>query len=516
MFDFLRQPVRRICLPSLLLTIAAPAQDFIPPPVRNKNATVVLSTAYHPVQVRYYDDLLPAADIQAGGAIDMIGDNYLGVTGAGAFFRITWNQADDAITAEKLPIPAPHNPAVFDKAADPVINREFFRVIDIVAQPAGTGWELYASHHHWLPEQNCLVMRISAVQLDAELRQVEDTPDPWLTIYDTTPCLTLDAGNRGRIFAGHESGGRMAWLRPGKLLFSTGDQEHDGWNQPVAMAQSNQHMYGKIILIDVESDTARIYSKGHRNPQGLYIDKAGNIWESEHGPRGGDEINLLAEGKNYGWPAATYGTDYGRFHWPPAKHVGEHGGYEQPVYAFIPSIGTSNLMRIEGTQFSHWQGNLLVAGLASQSLHRLGLDGTRVVYSEPLPINRRIRDLIVGPKEQIWLWGERGDLIVLSIADSHDRGAVLFQSCANCHTTGVTSGNLAPSLFRIVGRRMAARTDFTYSDAFRKLEGEWTEERLDNFLQNPNAFVPGTAMSTITITDPEERKAIIDYLKDLW
>ena len=89
-------------------------------------------------------------------------------------------------------------------------------------------------------------------------------------------------------------------------------------------------------------------------------------------------------------------------------------------------------------------------------------------------------------------------------------------TCANCHTTGVTSGNLAPSLFRIVGRKMAARTDFAYSDSFRKLDGVWTEEKLDKYLQNPNAFVPGTAMNSVTITDLEERKAIIDYLRDLW
>jgi len=489
--------------------LAQPAQ----PPQQNP---LILGSAYHPVEVRYYDELLPPESIQSGGAIAELGEEYIGATGAGAFFRISYDQDQDRILAEPLPIAPPHDPTAFDAAADPVVNREFFRVIDLIARENGDGWQLFASHHQWIPERNCLVMRVSAIQLDRDLQPAKGKPDAWTTIYDTTPCLTLDKGNRGRIFAGHESGARLAWLAPGQLLFTTGDQEHDGWNQPVAMSQSDEHMYGKVLLIDVESRSGRIYSKGHRNPQGLFIDKAGNIWESEHGPRGGDEINLIREGADYGWPSVTYGTDYGRFQWPPATRTGDHSGYEQPIYAFVPSIGISNLIRLQGSEFSAWQGDLLVAGLATRNLYRLGLDGTRVVYAEPLAIDRRIRDITLGPAGAIWLWGERGDLISLTVARSQNSGALLFQECAGCHTTGVTSGGLAPSLFLIVGRKQADRTDYVYSESFRKLEGVWTEELLDQFLSDPTAMVPGTLMNTLKVTDPVQRKAIIDYLRDLW
>ena len=139
-----------------------------------------------------------------------------------------------------------------------------------------------------------------------------------------------------------------------------------------------------------------------------------------------------------------------------------------------------------------------------------------MVYAEPIKINRRIRDLIIGPDRQIWLWGERGDLVSLSIGESQDKGAVLFHACAGCHTTGVTSGGLAPSLFRIVGRKMAVRTDFSYSDSFKKLTGDWTEEQLDKFLADPTAFVPGTAMNSTRVTDPDDRRAIINYLNNMW
>lgn len=484
------------------------------PPPRGER---FIGSAYHPVEVRYFDDLIPKADRQPGGAIERLGEDYLGVTGAGAFYRVDWDEAAGKVSATKLPIAAPHAAAAFDAAADPVVSRQFFRVIDIVASQNQSGWRLYASHHQWLTDRNCLVMRVSAIDLDAALQPIGGRGDAWQTIYDTTPCLTLDKGNRGRIFAGHESGGRMAWFAPGQLLFTTGDQEHDGWNQPVAMSQSDAHMYGKVIQIEVATGVAAIFSKGHRNPQGLFRDDEGNLWETEHGPRGGDEVNLVVRGRNYGWPIVTYGTDYGRFAWPPAADkVGNHEGFEQPRYAFIPSIGTSNLIRLgDDTQFTSWRGNLLVAGLASQSLVRLGLDGHRVVSAEPLPIGRRIRDLIIGPGGRIWLWGENGDLMALSVATSQHSGAMLFQTCAGCHTTGVTSGGLAPSLYRIVGRKRAARTDYVYSPAFKTLDGTWSEELLDLFLADPEALIPGTTMNTIKVTDPGERKAIVDYLRDL-
>ena len=497
---------RILLLSGCVLALNTQAQE--PTPDR------MIRTAYYPVQVNYHDGLIPRSDTQAGGAIDKLGDHYIGVTGAGAFYRIIPGSGDTGMTAEKMDLPTPHNPAEFDADAQPLVIRAFFRVIDIVSRPTASGWQLFASHHHWLPDSKCLVMRVSMLELDKNLARVNNNK-PWQVIYQTTPCLTLKEGNRGRILAGHESGGRMGWLASGKLLFTVGDLEHDGWYQPGDLSQRDDASYGKVIEIDADKREGIIYSKGHRNPQGLYIDSAGTIWESEHGPRGGDEINIVVRGKNYGWPRVTYGTDYGRYNWPPATSpTGDHGDYEQPVFAFVPSIGTSNLIRLEGSQFEHWNGNLLLAGLASRTLYRISLHDNRVVYSEPLAVERRIRDIAIGPDHQIWLWGETGELIELSVADVQGKGAQLFQICAGCHTTGVSSGGLGPSLIGIVGREMASRTDYNYSDAFQQLDGEWNEELLDRFLQDPNAFVPGTTMNELKLDDAEDRKAIIEYLRD--
>lgn len=483
-----------------------------------EKSPLVISTAYYPVEVRYHDGLLPREEAQPGGAIERIGDEYIAVTGAGVFYRIVWDPATETMAARKLALAAPHPAAAFAAAADPRVNRQLFRLIDIVVRPIESGWQLFASHHHYRDDENCVSLRVSAIRLDQRLEPLDGRGDGWQRIYETTPCLALEESQRGRIFAGHESGGRMKWIAPGRLLFAVGDFERDGWHTSVALAQSDAHLYGKILLVDVDGRSATVYSKGHRNPQGLYVDDDGTIWETEHGPQGGDEINIIREGRNYGWPAVTYGTDYGRFVWPPAADkVGDHSGFEPPVYAFVPSIGTSNLVRLDESQFDAWRGNLLIAGLASRSLLRVALDDQhRVVYAEPLAIDRRIRDIAIGPEGQIWLWGETGDLVSLSIADSQSHGALLFQSCAGCHTTGVTSGGLGPSLFRIVGRKQATRTDYLYSDSFRALDGVWTEEALEEFLADPTSYAPGTTMSTVQVTDPEERRAIIAYLRDLW
>lgn len=221
------------------------------------------------------------------------------------------------------------------------------------------------------------------------------------------------------------------------------------------------------------------------------------------------------KGENYGWPYATYGTDYGRFIWPPAEEASKVGNVKEPIFSWVPSIGVSNLLRVGQGQFPRWKDDLLVSSLKGRSLFRLKLVEGRVVYAEPIRIGRRIRDLIEGPGGRIWLWGDEGDLISLSIGESQERGAELFGQCAECHSTGTLSGGMGPTLKRVVGRPIAAREDFNYSPAFRALTGQWTGDRLDEFLRAPDAFAPGTSMSFQGIPSAEDRAAILAYLREL-
>jgi glucose/arabinose dehydrogenase len=146
-----------------------------------------------------------------------------------------------------------------------------------------------------------------------------------------------------------------------------------------------------------------IWSIGHRNVQGAAINPAsGKLWTIEHGARGGDEINIPQAGKNYGWPVITYGRDYNY-----AKiGVGTHKpGMEQPIYYWDPSIAPSGAAFYTGDLFRQWKGNLFVGALAGRALHRLVLDGERVVGEEKLlaDLGERIRDVRQGPDGALWL-----------------------------------------------------------------------------------------------------------------
>src|SRR5690606_37751645 len=146
-----------------------------------------------------------------------------------------------------------------------------------------------------------------------------------------------------------------------------------------------------------------VWSYGHRNPQGLVYDAAtGTLWATEHGPQGGDELNLIQRGANYGWPVIGFGVNYGS---GSAIHVGTmRDGMESPVHVWVPSIATSGLMLYTGDRFPSWRGNLFVGGMAGEQLARLELDGTRVVNEETLARGiGRIRDVRQGPDGLIYL-----------------------------------------------------------------------------------------------------------------
>ncbi len=151
----------------------------------------------------------------------------------------------------------------------------------------------------------------------------------------------------------------MGLLSPNELLVAVGDHEHDGANSPELFPQDDTTSYGKTILINLTDFSHQQFSKGHRNPQGLFIDSPDAIWETEHGPQGGDELNLVKRGANYGWPSVTYGTQYGAHFWPGDPVPGSHSGYAEPFYSWVPSIGVSSLLVIHSPQFKLWEGDVV-------------------------------------------------------------------------------------------------------------------------------------------------------------
>jgi aldose sugar dehydrogenase len=223
----------------------------------------------------------------------------------------------------------------------------------------------------------------------------------------------FDAVSKGR---GHYSG-KIAFDKDGYLFLSLGDRQvpPEG-NLEAHPAQDLSNHHGKIVRLHddgrVPTDNPfvnragakpEIWSYGHRNVQGLAIHpETGDVWADEHGPQGGDELNLIQPGKNYGWPVIGYGVNYQT---GLAIHTGTHRqGMEQPVRVWVPSIGISGLMIYTGDKFPQWRGNLFIGGMAGQQLSRLTPNGQRVINEETLVQQRgRIRDIRQGPDGHIYL-----------------------------------------------------------------------------------------------------------------
>ena len=229
-----------------------------------------------------------------------------------------------------------------------------------------------------------------------------------------------------------KQGGRIVFARDGSLFMTVGDRDgnnkHDYDEQ---LAQKLDNDVGKIIHLTPDGAPApdnpflnkpgvrpEIWAYGIRSPQGFALAPDGSLWETEHGPRGGDELNRIQKGKNYGWPIITHGIDY------PGGPIGEgilaKDGMEQPVYYWDPVIAPSGLAYYDGKLFPKWRGNLLAGALRGTGVYRLELKGGKVVAEEPLltDLKTRIRDVRVGPDGAVYVLTEQKALLKLTPADT--------------------------------------------------------------------------------------------------
>jgi len=212
-------------------------------------------------------------------------------------------------------------------------------------------------------------------------------------------------------------GGKMIFLQDGTLLMTTGD----GFEYREA-AQDRFSLLGKIIRInkdgsipadnpyaDGNQGDPKVWSYGHRSPQGLVLDEAtGIVYMHEHGAQGGDELNAVLPARNYGWPAVTKGDNYSGAYVSPLKSA---PGVEEPLTYWVPSIAPSGLAIYNGAAFPQWQGDLFVGALVDQEVRHIKIEAGKVVSEEPIftEIAARIRDIRVGPD---------GFLYILTDSDS--------------------------------------------------------------------------------------------------
>ena len=232
-----------------------------------------------------------------------------------------------------------------------------------------------------------------------------------------------------KLSSGQHFGARLVFDGKGHLYIALGE------NNQRPTAQDLDKLQGKVVRLKVDGTVPadnpfvgrqgarpEIWSYGHRNPQGMALNPwTGELWENEHGPRGGDEINVVQPGKNYGWPLATHGINYSGLAIPEAK--GETlPGMEPPVFWWPKSPAISGMAFYDADRFPAWRNSVFIGALGNQNLIRLTVDGNRVIEKETLldDRKRRIRDVRQGPDGYVYVLTDAspGELLRLAPAET--------------------------------------------------------------------------------------------------
>jgi glucose/arabinose dehydrogenase len=241
------------------------------------------------------------------------------------------------------------------------------------------------------------------------------------TLTDVRDLFVADAWST----AGGNSGSRIAFGLDGAIYMTVGERHEQ------TPAQDLHTHKGKILRLNDDGTIPsnnpfvgrkdalpEIFAYGVRNPQGLFVDPStGTIWEHEHGPRGGDELNIIARGHNYGWPAITYGINYNG---TTISKYTARDGMDQPIIHWTPSISPSGLTIYSGDRFPTWRGNLFLGALSGLDLRRLELQNGRVTHQEVLQLlargPQRTRDVRQGPDGLLYVLTDAGTLLRLEPA----------------------------------------------------------------------------------------------------
>ena len=342
-----------------------------------------------------------------GGGLTVVKGTILVVDPQGTFFKA--DAKGENIAKLDLP-PLPNHAAEYDQfAPKPKKVRGFpvnigFVVHDVESRVEPGGIRLFVSYERYLRGLSTTALAVSTILLgETDFRPLGS----WEDVYQGQPLAT-------EWYSGISGGGRMT-VRGDDLYLTVGDYNQDNvFMASKFEAQNPDNDFGKILKIDLRTRAKSTLTIGHRNPQGLTITSKGTIYATEHGPRGGDKLNVIVAGKNYGWPYTTYGTHYTTYDWPNS-HAAPAQEFEPPLFAWVPSIATSNLIEVANFHPA-WDGDLLVESLKAESLFRLRRDSEgRIVYSEPIPLGYRLRDIAALPDGTLVLWTDEARLLFMRV-----------------------------------------------------------------------------------------------------
>lgn len=479
--------------------------------------------------------VMPDRDFQNGGALSIWGDDLLVMHKTGKVFWLDRDEQEGLVLSD-LKLPDNGFDGYVKLAAEKYPGRPTradalrYNDIEFIDAPGHRG--LLLSYTFVDVANECYRSRMSWLPLGADVPSIRDaksTPDDWELVYETNPCLAFNAHNE--LMLAYMAGGRMAFKAPNLVYWGVGEYHLDGIYRPDAGIQSDDSDYGKTLEVNLDTRTARHYSKGHRNLQGTVLDAEGRLWTTEHGMRGGDELNLIQDGENYGWPIEDMGTLYsGEAHESPSG-PGRHNTFRAPVYAWVPSAAVSSLALVDGFHDA-WDGDILIGSLRTRTLFRARIHDDRLVSLEAIPIGQRIRDVMQWGPDRIALWLDTNEVVVFEIEPrvnpldgmaeqlvaggmataQADTVVATLGGCAECHSYKADIHGAGPSLAGVVGRPVASTAFANYSGALRGIGGNWTPERLAAYLTDPAAMAEGTAMTGLGVGDPDLAAALVTAL----
>ncbi len=486
----------------------------------------------------------------SGGAIDAYRNSLLYVSPSGHIAVLDLDKGRIEYSPHRVPMNYDHlQKNVFAQQAS--FNPEWYRVQDIliVPRPAAGAAVLYVSHHVFDEAKNEVCGVISQTSLELGNGTLTLADGKWEEFYRIRECVSMEEFDW--VYFGLEGGAKMLQLDGRHILFAVGDYGI-AWELFVTGRVGRQYAndFSNILKISLASGEAEVFANGVRNPQGLARDADGQIWETEHGPQGGDEINLIAEGGDYGWPTVSLGMNYGTPRAPITTNPvqGRHDGFDPPAMAFLPSVGRSAVAAIPDNPqaFALWSGDLIATSLKSRTLYRVRRDGDRLIYAEPIDLGMRLRDIAFLENGWIALLGRQDQNLVL-LRDITDAGGppappvsvagysavavreasvvdvlgepvwgryIFRNKCSRCHTVN-GAHKLGPPLNGVVNRDIGSVEGFAYSEDLAQARGRWTPSRLRSYMKDPQAMFPGTAMPGNYNLQRWERREIVEYLSTI-
>jgi cytochrome c2 len=463
---------------------------------------ITLETISLPLDIT--NDFLPAKDedISLGaGAVELVGTNIFILDRLGHFYIY-----DQGRVVKNVLPDLPMNSDDFARHARFPLDESTLRTHYLCYDKA-TGY-LYASYDTYDVSNDTTRFEISRMQAAgwpanpaAKWELVLHSPSLYSTAY----------------YSGRGAGGKMA-ISGDTLYVAVGDYNLDRGTNIVA--QDDNSFLGKIYSYDLKTQKLTRLSKGIRVPEGLMVDAKGQVWETENGERGGDKLNLIQAGANYGWPSREWGTSY-QHYGLNANRTNLIANAVEPVFAWVPSIAPTTILELKDFN-PLWDGDFLVGSLKGQSLYRLHMRDNHVIFSEPIWIGHRIRDM-VARAGQLIIWTDDGSLVFVSVDQELLRSGRLnkgneytegvLMECTGCHSFAEHDQfEWTPSLYHVYGRPIASSVFANYSNGLKAKSGVWDEASLTAFLLSPSTFAPGTTMPG-GLMDPSQIPDVIAALK---